>query len=60
MLQLFKNWVDLYRACEDENTVWGQKIACGEEVLVYEDPATKNLYMADKHIYAPDWVLVEF
>ena len=60
MLQLFKNWVDLYRVCNDESTVWGQKIACGEEVLVYENPTNEDLILSDEPIDYPDWVLVEF
>lgn len=60
MHQLFKNWEDLNRACEDETTIWGQKMAQGEEVLVYENPANEDLILSDEPIDYPDWVLVEF
>lgn len=71
MRQLFKNWEDLNRACEDENTIWGQMGIRGDEILVYRDPMNEDLMLSeqpeptrllvsDETIEDPDWVLVEY
>ena len=74
MRQVFKNWKDLNRVCDDESTIWGQKMIQGEDVIVYRDPVDESLYgtydcdwpeptrllVSDELINDPNWVLVEF
>lgn len=58
MKEVFNNWEELLEATNDVNRPWYEKMAMGEEVLVYEDNEG-NLLLSDEPVEDPEWIEVE-
>lgn len=58
MQEEFKSWKALYRAVNDENTVWGQLQAHGEEILVYKN-RSRHLLLSTEPVEDHNWTEVE-
>lgn len=58
MNEIFKSWKAMYKAINDENTVWYQRMIMGEEVLVYKN-RSRHLLLSDEPVEDPEWIEVE-
>lgn len=58
MREIFNSWEALNKAAYDESTAWGQRMALGEEILIYED-GSEHLLLSDEPVNDPNWVEVE-